>query len=324
MNKTIWTVIIAIIVIVLLTIAHFFKPSFDTSTLPGGDSSRDDARIKETIRQMLEEYKIRNQELFEELKRKLNSAGDSDFNKAKANINPFVEDVTSFTYCSKLCYAIAKDNIFDTKTAMDMIAPRISSMVVRPCEEGQLKVISTLNDSLLKLQENDTQFKAGLASLLEKENFSVLDLGLRDDFLNRNMELAGKMESFAMNKMFLAAGVAIDAILIKSTYKMICTATAAIVKRLAGSLAAGGACAVADGPLPIGDILGGVITIGGTAWTAYDIYNVTKTLPDEMRTYMTSMVNGYERDIRLKALERAEEVLLLCNESCHEIRKAVE
>ena len=99
---------------------------------------------------------------------------------------------------------------------------------------------------------------------------------------------------------------------------------AALAGRLAASVAAGGTCAAADGPFPIGDCIGGVVAIGGTAWTAYDLYRVTKTLPSEMQNYMTSMIDNYQRDIKHKALERAKAVLQLCKESSIEISKAME
>ena len=96
-----------------------------------------------------------------------------------------------------------------------------------------------------------------------------------------------------------------------------------IVVRLSASFATGGTLAVVDGPFPIGDVVGGAVAIGGTALTAYDIYSVTKKLPSELESYMISMIDTYQKDIKDKALEQAKTVLQLCDESCDEICSAI-
>ncbi len=313
--------------IICLFLARFVEPSFkvtDLKQLSNSKSAKDEARVKETIRQMLGEYKSRNQKLLEEFEQRLNRAGNAGFNKARANVRPFVSNVTTFSFCSKMCYAMAKDKFNKTHTAMDMLAPEISSMVVAPCEEGQAEIVYELNAYLLKAQENDTRFKAGIAQLLEKENFTVLDLGLRDDFLESNMELVQKVQSYAWEKTLTAAGVGIEILFIKTCYQCLSSAFAASVSRRCAAAAAGGTCAVADGPAPFGDIVGGTIVIVGTAWMVHDIYRVTKKLPAEMRSYMTTMIDNYERDIRQKALERARTVQQLCDDSCLEISDVIE
>ena len=60
---------------------------------------------------------------------------------------------------------------------------------------------------------------------------------------------------------------------------------------MAGTATAAAGSAVADGPLPIGDIVGGVITIGGLVWSSYDIYHVTKQMPDEMKAGIMESIN---------------------------------
>lgn len=54
------------------------------------------------------------------------------------------------------------------------------------------------------------------------------------------------------------------------------------MKRAGTTAAAGGTAAVVDGPLPIGDIIGVVIAIGGAAWTAYDISDAYSQIRREL------------------------------------------
>lgn len=322
MKKSYWFIMAT--VAVCLCVAAFFSPSFGIKNEPDKVMQNDEARVMEIIKGMLDDYRSKNLLLLGEFEQSLEQTGNTGFSKAKANVGPFVSSVTKFTYCSKLCYAMAKDKYSNTGTAMDMLAPSIASMIVAPCEEGQAEVINALNDFLLKVQENDTQFKAGLASLLNKENFTVHELGLREDFLKKNITLMEKVQDFAMEQMAAAAGTAIEIVFIKATYKCISSATSAIAGRITASAVAGGTCAAADGPLPIGDIIGGVLAVGGMGWTAYDLYNVTKKLPSQMETYMLAMIDSYQRDSRRLALERAREIIQLCAESSEEISASVE
>ena len=182
MKKHIWIVMVAVSICLVLAMLAGLSFVKRKKGMHAGS-------IEQTIKLMLEDYKVRNQELFKKFEEQLVTTGSSEFDKARENVKPFVGKVTEFKYCSKLCYAMAKDKLKGGNLALDMLAPDIASMVVIPCEEGQSNVINVLNDYLLKLQENDTQFKAGLADLLNKENFSVWDLGLREDFLESNMQL---------------------------------------------------------------------------------------------------------------------------------------
>ena len=71
---------------------------------------------------------------------------------------------------------------------------------------------------------------------------------------------------------------------------------------MAGSVAVGAGSAVADGPLPFGDIFGGTVVLGSTCWTAYDIWQATEVLPKELGKVLRAAANDCEantvRDFR--------------------------
>ena len=68
----------------------------------------------------------------------------------------------------------------------------------------------------------------------------------------------------------------LEAALIASTYKIIYRVLAHIAGKLAGTASAAVIAAAADGPLPIGDIIGAIIAVGGLTWTATDIYKANR------------------------------------------------
>jgi hypothetical protein len=70
----------------------------------------------------------------------------------------------------------------------------------------------------------------------------------------------------------------IEALFIRTTIETICHVAGVAIGRLSQSAALAGACAFADGPLPIGDIIGVVIAVGGSVWTIYEIRQAAQAM----------------------------------------------
>ncbi len=108
-------------------------------------------------------------------------------------------------------------------------------------------------------------------------------------------------------------GVMTEAVFLKSTIlalksfgqRVIAPCFAKIVGRLVASYMAGGTLVVVDGPLPIGDIIGGVIALGGSAWTAYEVYNLMEILPAEIETNLLACINEIDAELRKQSATQA-------------------
>ena len=119
------------------------------------------------------------------------------------------------------------------------------------------------------------------------------------------------VEEHAKDTAFATVGGALELAMIKSSYdvikKLVLTvaevALSSTAKKMVGSATAAAGCAVADGPLPIGDIVGGVITVAGLGWSAYDIYSVTKTMPDEMKREILKQIDEVRKALDNTATE---------------------
>lgn len=94
------------------------------------------------------------------------------------------------------------------------------------------------------------------------------------------------------------SGLALEAVFLKSTLQSLSRVLASVVARMSTSVAAGGACAAADGPLPIGDIFGVALAAGGTAWSMYDLWKIRKTLPSELRAVLYASIEDYHKACR--------------------------
>ena len=121
-----------------------------------------------------------------------------------------------------------------------------------------------------------------------------------------------------MDKLLTAIGTAMEALFIKSTYECVRKLTLPIVKRLAASWAVGGVSGITDGPLPVMDIVGAVIAVGGTAWTAYDVYQIASVLPKQLEHEVFELEERYRLAIVEKAAESAKEAMALCDKDYEE------
>ena len=73
-----------------------------------------------------------------------------------------------------------------------------------------------------------------------------------------------------------------EAVFIRSTLASMRVVLGAVIGRLAKSYGGGAACAVADGPLPIGDIIGAALAIGGTICSISDLQEAKRQFPRDI------------------------------------------
>ena len=77
---------------------------------------------------------------------------------------------------------------------------------------------------------------------------------------------------------------------------------------MAGSATAGVIFAAADGPLPVGDVIGGGIAVVGLAWTAWDIRQAMKILPEKLDRQLRDSVAEYRSEINKNARNQAQKL----------------
>ena len=309
-HKSIWIVILILVICLCLT-WKLGLPGSEESNVSVQRDEFEENRIRDILRQRTTEHQDENQRMLEAFQKSLEEKGR--FIQSERNIRPFVEQVTSFNFSYKLCSCILSDYLNNTATAIEMLSPALMEHIIIPCEKEASEIENALKDFLLQLQERDTLFKAGLTDYMKLHDISGMSHeSYLETFLKENTELAKKVQSFAVDKMLTAIGTAMEALFIRSTYECIKKLMLPIIKRLAASWTACGVSSVSDGPLPIMDIIGAVIAIGGTAWTAYDVYQITNVLPIQLEYEVLALEERYRMTIMRKASESAEEAMALC------------
>ena len=189
------------------------------------------------------------------------------FDEARRNIPSVVVEMTGTGALCKLCWLMSRDKVTGSHKTQDYLESMLSGPIVGPCRAGA------------KVYGCDITV-AGFVNGVRAVN-----------------------SDYALTGAYALTGLSIEALFLKKTIASLRTVLGKIVARLAVSYRGGTACAAADGPFPIGDIIGVVMAAGGTVWSAYDLYQVKTQLGPEMRKLLQQSVQECQTACRLEALK---------------------
>ena len=160
---------------------------------------------------------------------------------------------------------MAWDKVIGTSKTLDFLSSALKDAIIEPCRKGAEVY--------------------GCA-------FST------DGFLNILKEINA---DYAFIKSYALGGLAIEAFFLKQTATALSSVLGGIVARLTATFGSGTACAVADGPLPFGDIAGVVLATGGTVWSGYDLWKAHVRLPAELNALLTQAIRDCQEACRKEA-----------------------
>ena len=153
------------------------------------------------------------------------------FEEARRNIPSVVDQMTGTGALCKLCWLMSRDKITGSHKTQDYLEAILNGPIVGPCRAGA------------KIYGCDIS-PAGFVNGVRAVN-----------------------SDYALTGTYALTGLSIEALFLKKTIASLRTVLGKIVARLAASYRGGTACAAADGPFPIGDIIGVVMAAGGTVWS---------------------------------------------------------
>ena len=197
----------------------------------------------------------------------LDAQAKPHFDEARRNIPSVVNQMTGTGVLCKLCWLMSRDKITGSHKTQDYLESILNGPIVGPCRAGA------------KIYGCDIT-SAGFVNGVKTVN-----------------------SDFAMTGAYAMTGLSIEALFLKKTIASLRTVLGKIVARLSTSYSSGSACAAADGPLPIGDIIGIVMAAGGTVWSAYDLYQVKTQFGPEMKNLLQQSVQECQAACRLEALK---------------------
>ena len=228
-----------------------------------------------------------------------------------------------FKSCVALSYKMAYDKIKGTKKVEDAISPIVQTNIVDYIERAFDVYAKWTGDFQKEMIIEERALAADLALACNGFENEVLILSSNSvQNIGKAIEkFKGDIQEHAFEAVISTVGLATEMVVIKTSYATIKksvihlskVALASVVKKIGTIAATDGAVSVADGPLPIGEFVATIFTIGGLAWTAYDIYNVTKTMPEEMEQKLKSTI----AETRAALISAAKNNLQkACEESC--------
>ena len=197
----------------------------------------------------------------------LDARAKPHFDRAKQNIPAVVEELTSYGSMVKFCYLASCDKLSGGNRAQEYLASVINARIIDPCREGA---------KVYGCDVNPASFQKHIAEL------------------NSDAVVASA---------YAASGLMLEAVFLKSTIKAFTSVPGAISSRLAAAYGTGAACAVADGPFPIGDTIAVLLATGGTAWCAYDLWQAKAQLHSELTTVLLQSIDNCREASRKVALE---------------------
>ena len=185
----------------------------------------------------------------------LDRKADPYFNQARKEVPMIAKKLSSKKAIMKLCWLIAKDKATGKHEAEEYLSKHIRP-VVSNCEQAAQIYGISLNSS----------------------EFAKVMKEIGADHLKAS---AYPLESLG-----------IEAVMLRSTLASVSRVCGGVIARMTGCVAGGTAAAVADGPLPIGDIIGVALTVGGTAWSIYDLHQLSKQLPKDLENTLLNSIDN--------------------------------
>lgn len=197
----------------------------------------------------------------------LDAQAKPHFDEARRNIPSVVDQMTGTGALCKLCWYMSWDKISGSHKTQDYLESLLNGPIVESCRAGA------------KVYGCDIT-SAGFVNGVKAVN-----------------------SDYAITGAYAMTGLSIEALFLRKTITALSTVLGKIVARLSTSYSSGSVCAAADGPLPIGDVIGIVMAAGGTVWSAYDLYKVKTQLGPELKNLLQQSVRECQAACRMEALK---------------------
>ena len=299
-----WPWILIVMVLSLVSISYFVVENpYDTLKDIGEpiveeqERNRIRQKIERETRVILRETDQRNRDAYETAMTELNGINIA-VDRAEEGVAPVVDELTSFKGCAILCYLIVKDKFSGTceteERIQSVIDAHIGQNILHVAQQRETAV-ARLNDALAR---NATDMQVRLASMAESILVTEDDTVRAEfrDLLERIAAVSQGFDEIAVNTIVSGAGLAISALLVKTTVKQARNVLSHIARRLGQTTALALGSAAADGPFPIGDVIGLVIEVGGAAYLLYELYDAQFILRDRVAGDLRRALAQYRGD----------------------------
>lgn len=229
----------------------------------------------------------------------VDAVASDGFGRTRANMPDIVGEFDSMSHCAALVKAMVADRLFGGN--------RVGGIMQQDLAPFYDKLYTARDDvaaCVYRLAGNLVVANRAFAQKLGKEFEAAEASG--DEAYKALLEqwaenIEDRIVDLTSGQFVAGISVAAEAVCIRETVATVAKLLGGIAARQAGTMAASAGAAIADGPFPIGDIIGGVATIGCTLWSGWDVYQASKVLPRKLADTLRGATDECERQCREEA-----------------------
>lgn len=299
-----------ILLLAMFAVVYFAPPTVKIhisnlwDRLKGSGSDANIGELREQVKTATDFCQADSQKLLADFERDLPGKLTPDFDRARRNIPEVVSELGQFKVCVKLCYKAAKDKLKDTNDFQEAYQSVMDEPVTQPCLHAKEVADNALKALELRLRERQMQYAVELAAACRDRASSAPSPSIQQ--IEKTIgDFSVSTQEYNRAQFFAAVGIVFEIIFIRETCKYLVKLFAKPAARICSSLSAATISSLADGPLPFGEIISGVFIIGGLAWTAYDIYDVTCIMPRRLKEELRTGLDTTEKDLTEETLAQA-------------------
>lgn len=223
----------------------------------------------------------------------VDSIANEKFGFVRAKVPGVADRFGTFSRCKALLVDLVYDKFDNGNRTGDSIKRDLESDFYRGLYAAHDAVNIRLVEFLKRAEAERTAFSRKLGVELDSIELPG-DEAFKEMLTNGGDRIDKSKSKLFEGQRDATISVAIEAAGIRFTISTVSRILGRAAARMAGSAVFGGGAALADGPIPVGDIIGGAVVLGSTAWCAYDIYKASDALPGELKRTLNSVVNDCE------------------------------
>jgi len=275
----------------------------------GGQARQDEriARRKAAIAKIHAAYADSLEHHYRNFLSDIENVGDMQFGIVRMGIPAVVDKFGTFSRCKDLFTTIVTDKLKGENETGNSIRRDLEADYYKGLYSARDRVYGCLETFLRNAECAREAFRLELEAELDNDELPGDD-AYKSLLVECGERIEQSKEELKWGQIDAGIAVALEAVCIRQTVATAARLLGKTAARQAGTMAAGAGAAVADGPLPVGDIIAGVAIAGCTAWSAWDVYKATKILPEELRSTLEAATRKCERQT-LDEVKKAGEVV---------------
>lgn len=298
MHKSIIKYLI-VTVLTLLIISFLYKGEEISKAIDSikFDDKSDIEHYDNELKIKISTYNSNQVKIIKKYKKKINDCVHTAFENARSGATVFSDNLRDIPYLLKLSFYFTCDRLKKESSFKEEIGEKISCHITGHINNAFKESESLMRACYRELSRNHTKLKLELDKILENRP-EYKGIKMRLDSLEETLE---KIQcETSKNSMQLMMIISFEGIIIKDTCRIILKTFKPFIEKISVSLTA----SIADGPMPLCDFVGAILTF----LSLYDIYYIIIEVPQTVKSNLISELNNQENtfirevDVELSAL----------------------